>query len=457
MHLTADELAQASQGVWLQESPKMIEGIATDSRSLVQGEAFLALRGPRFDGHEHAASIADKASVLIGDALGVQAWSSLATPQLQVKDTLSALADIAAFHRQRLSATRVIAITGSYAKTTVRSMLAHVLTQLGLEVAATKANFNNLIGVPQTLMNVPMTSDVALIECGISEQGEMIRLSAMVQPDIAIITGLSHAHAEGLGDLTAIAQEKVKLMEHLLPQGWCVLGAGVAKTLADADCVLPHTTYDMDKAQAVTWILDQQQLTLNHGQEAGSLQLALPAKHWAEDMALVATVTLQLAAEMKRDWTLEAIAQALQTWRAVDGRLSVYAANEQHDFTLIDDCYNANPASMQAALDTLAAVDGHRIAVLGDMLELGESAITAHQVLNLQGIDEVVCIGALMSTLKEKHAHVRCFVDVHAYVATLLDVHAYPATASTILVKSSRGMQLNQVVDVLLKRGAYAV
>jgi len=453
MRLTADEVAKASRGRWVQgKVPTLISGIGTDSREFIAGHAFLALRGVTFDGHQHAAQVADKASALIGDVQGVAGWSSLLdTPQLEVHDTLQALGDIAACHRRKLVQSKVIAITGSYGKTTVRSMLQHVLSGLGLEVASTQENFNNLIGVPKTLMAVPEHADVAIIECGISEVGEMERLSAIVQPDIAIVTGLTCAHGEGLGGERGIAQEKAKLLKHLSAKGWCVLGLGVAEQFAKLDKLNIQETVDMHDQHAVQWSLDGQRLTLSHQQQQAALDLRLPAKHWAENMALVAQTVLRLAQDLEQNWTLQQITQVLQSWQPVEGRMHISTA--PNGFTLIDDSYNANPASMQSALDTLAALSGHRVAIIGDMLELGEQAENVHQQLNLHDIDEVLTVGTLMGTLQAinpKH-HIRVFRDADT-LSAWLESKDFPPLGSTVLVKASHGTGLYRVAAQLKER-----
>ncbi|MDQ6967057.1 MAG: Mur ligase family protein, partial [Mariprofundaceae bacterium] len=211
MYLSGLDIQHATGGHWLNQMPAQIEPIQTskvqalkiqtDSRHFNQGDIFLALRGPNFDGHAFAHQVRNKACALIGDHQGVKCWSDLKMPQLEVADTLLALGDIAHAWRKKLSNTTIIAITGSYGKTTIRSMLAHTFKALGIKTAATHANLNNLIGVPKTLLDVPEDSEIALIECGISEVGEMQRLSEIVQPDIAILTGITNAHTEGLGGL----------------------------------------------------------------------------------------------------------------------------------------------------------------------------------------------------------------------------------------------------------------
>lgn len=460
MRLTGQEVAEASRGVWLSTTvPAAITGIGTDSRNFVAGDAFLALRGMVFDGHQHAAMVASKAAALIGDVQGSKQWGNLNTPQLQVGDTLQALGDIAACHRNKLQQTQVVAITGSYGKTTVRSMLAHILETLGLEVASTKENFNNLIGVPKTLLAVEPSADVALIECGISELGEMERLSEIVQPDVAIITGLTHAHGEGLGDLKDIVCEKVKLIKHLLPQGWCLFGTGVARHLAEANCEVAQMTYHMEDDDAVSWSLDKTLLRLSFASETYEFELLLPAKHWAEDMALAATVALKLAGHLNKKWLLKDVAETLATWSPVEGRMRVYPTSPEQNYTLIDDSYNANPASMQAALDTLAALDGYKVAIVGDMLELGERSVSMHAQLDFQGINEVIAIGTMMKARQEKKTNekIRYFENVQAFQLWLGHQDDFPAANSTLLIKSSHGMGLHVLAEQLVHRVKHAI
>ncbi len=456
MRLTGKELAMASQGEWVTEDlPETVNGISTDTRTFVDGHAFLALKGPHFDGHAHAHQVADRAAALIGDEKGVLQWQALGTPQLQVEDTLQSLGDIASFYRSRLKNTTVVAITGSYGKTTVRSMLEFGLKALDLHIAATQANLNNLIGVPKTLLDIDINTDVALIECGISEQGEMRRLSEIVKPDVAVVTGLSQAHGEGLGGLSGIAQEKAQLMAHLAENGWSVLGQGVSQTFKDAGCESAKPSLSMDDSSAVVWQLKGRDLTLSFADESASFALSLPAKHWAEDFALAATVMLQLGKHLEHVWSLQTVVAALQGWQPVEGRMAIHHLTA---FTLIDDAYNANPTSMQAALDTLAALDGYRVAIIGDMLELGEEAALLHEQLELHDIDEVLTVGSLMAGLQTKHPHrvIRVFKDAEVLQAWLVSKD-FPPKSSTVLVKGSHGTGLFRISDALKQRGQHVI
>jgi len=447
MRLTGHELKQATDGVWRKSEAELVEGISTDTRQFRAGNAFLALRGPHFDGHCYAAEVADQANALIGDREGVRLWDNLTRPQLEVHDTLVALGDIANAWRQKLPHTTVVAITGSYGKTTVRSMMHHVFTILGIHCHATKANLNNLVGVPLTLLEIPPEAEVALIECGISETGEMERLASIVAPDVAVLTGLTTAHGEGLGGLHGVIAEKTKMMDHLTQQGWILLGEGVKELLAVSGKHVNrhHPLLDPQHADYVQWELQGRMLTLRQADQQAHIELMLPARHWAANMALVATMLLHWFALQGREIpSLADVAMALQHWTPPGGRMRLLQGST---LTVIDDCYNANPVSMQVALDTLAALQGHRVAIIGDMAELGEDAARLHRQLCLHDVDEVILIGPLMLHLADAHPHARSFTDIEEAEAWL-ENHRFP-DGSTVLLKASRSMQLERLLPLL--------
>ena len=452
MRLSGIDLKQATGGDWSKGVPETINGISTDTRKFIEGNAFLALRGPNFDGHLFAEKVASQAHALIGDHQGARLWDNLETPQLQVEDTLTALGDIANAWRNCLNRTTVIAITGSYGKTTVRSMLAHIFEALGMRTAATHANLNNLIGVPTTLLGIDESAEVALIECGISEVGEMERLSQIVQPDIAVITGISSAHSAGLGGVRGVASEKRKLISHLLPHGWCLFGSGVSQHLKDEK--IPNVSIDMDRAGAevVTWTLEGQSLQLTTENESVSMALALPARHWAANMALAATIVLKYFSD--RPYLampqLQDIADILSSWKAVDGRMT--SVTGSNGMAILDDSYNANPVSMQAALDTLAALSGRRIAIIGDMGEL-ENAAAAHAALDVSGVDQLILVGREMAALKAKQPDARWFATTDDAEAWIRENMASFAADDHLLIKASRSMKLDRIVRLLVGKG----
>jgi len=443
MRLSGAEIRRATGGEWLHGTPAWVSEVATDTRDFRPGQSFLALRGPNFDGHRFAAPVADCASALIGDARGVSHWSALAVPQLRVEDTLRALGDIAHAWRMQLKHTTVVAISGSYGKTSLRSLLQHALSVLGLNVAATSANLNNLVGVPKTLLAVPAEAAVALIECGISEIGEMGRLSAMVQPDVAVLTGITNAHGEGLGGLAGVIAEKVCLFSHLNTDAWCVLGEGVAGQLHDHHIQPPSDALDV--AQAVLqWRLDGHVLHLQCADEQAQIRLSLPARHWAANMHLAACIIMRLMADVR----LADVAAALSSWQPPAGRMQIRTGSS--GCTVLDDSYNANPISMQASIDTLAAIPGRRIAVLGDMAELGDDSEAAHTGLDIGGIDTLFLVGAKMHALAISSSSARWYPDHRSAAASLS--HESFGPDDTILVKASRSMGLESVVNVLCAR-----
>jgi len=453
MRMTGLELQNATRGAWQKGVPETISGINTDSRKFIEGQAFLALRGPNFDGHRFAEKILSQASAMIGDPQGIQQWKSFETPQLQVEDTLVALGDIANAWRNRLSQTTVIAITGSYGKTTVRSMLTHIFNSLNRNTAATHANLNNLIGVPTTLLGVDESTEIALIECGISEEGEMRRLSEIVQPDVAVITGLAPAHSSGLGGMKGVAREKTDLLTHLLPQGWCLLGEGVAKQLSQHDQAISHDAIDMDSSDSdvVQWNLAGDLLTLSHNDESIQIELALPARHWAANMALSATIALRYFSQQSSDAAplFSDVVATLSNWQPVEGRMHLIAGI--NGATIMDDSYNANPVSMQAALDTLAKLSGHRIAVIGDMAELDESE-HAHGSLNISDIDMVILVGREMEALKQHNSNAIWFATTDEAVLWIEENRDQFSSDDHILIKASRSMQLDRIVRTLADR-----
>ncbi len=453
MRMTGLELERATRGAWQKGIPESISGISSDSRRFVEGHAFLALRGPNFDGHRFAEQIVTRASAMIGDAEGMQLWERFETPQLQVEDTLVALGDIANAWRNRLNRTTVIAITGSYGKTTIRSMLAHLFTSLNRNTAATHANLNNLIGVPTTLLGVDESTEIALIECGISEEGEMRRLSEIVQPDIAVITGLAPAHSSGLGGMKGVAREKTDLLTHLLPQGWCLLGEGVAKQLSEHNQTISHDLIDMDQHgdQTVQWKLTGNILTLSYRGESSELELPLPARHWAANMALSATIALRYFNQQKtgKKPLFSDLVGALASWQPVEGRMHIVTGI--NGATIMDDSYNANPVSMQAALDTLTRLPGRHIAFIGDMAELDDPE-NAHRALNLSNIDRLILIGSEIRVAMDANPDAIWFATTDEAVAWCEANMDSFNRDDHILIKASRSMHLDRIVRAVINR-----
>ncbi len=451
MHLSGLDLQLATGGHWHGSVPECIAKVVTDTRAFQAGEVFLALRGPNFDGHAFASAVADDALALIGDKAGVHLWAELglAGSVLEVDDTLQAFGAIAHVWRQRLQDTTVIAISGSYGKTSLRSLLQTGFSGLGLKVAATHANLNNLIGVPQTLLAVPQDTDIAIIECGISECGEMDRLAAIVQPDITVLTGMTAAHAEGLGGLSGVVAEKALL---LAGADWCALGDGVDELLAANHIATQQPCLSMAETSrdAVSWALDGCELSLTYHDQQAAMTLALPAAHWAANFAFAASIVLRHLNDEAKPVALQAVVAALADWQPQAGRLQ--SAAGKNGSVILDDSYNANPVSMQAAIDTLVALNGDKVVVLGDMAELGEASVEAHGAIDLHALalhehDRAYLIGTAMQALAAEYPQACWFATPEAAIEALADESF--GSDDTILIKASRSMGLDRIVQLL--------
>ncbi len=453
MRLSGHETGSATQGIWHGSVPAVVSGVCTDSRSFEAGNVFLALRGPSFDGHVFAAAVTDRAVALVGDRAGLRSWDKLKNSKLEVEDTLCALGDIAHAWRVKLTDTCVLAISGSYGKTSLRSMLETGFTGLGLKVSATRANLNNLIGVPATLLGVPDDADVAVIECGISERGEMARLAAIVQPDIAVLTGITAAHSEGLGGLEGVVREKSLLPQAVRTNGWSALGEGVAALMQANHIAMPTTCLIVDDAtdrSVVNWQLDGCELRLDYQSQHSTIRLALPAAHWASNLAFAASILLRYLRDRGDEALLATVAEALNPWQPLAGRMQ--SCPGRAGAVVLDDCYNANPVSMQAAMDTLRAMPGNKIAILGDMAELGETTQAAHAGLDMSGMDMIYLIGEEMRALAEKHPEAHWFATTEAALAELAGLAGLAfRSGDTVLVKASRSMHLESVVELLCR------
>jgi len=448
VRLTAHEIATATGGRWLHGVPADIEYVQTDSRAFEAGQLFLALRGEHFDGHQFAHTLVHQARAMVGDRQGValwqsQAWHSLGIPLLEVEDTQVALGHIAHAWRQHVRQATWIGITGSYGKTTVRSMLMHLFQGLGLKVHATHANLNNLIGVPKTMLDASEKAELVLIECGISEQGEMQKLAKIVAPDVVVVTGISAAHAEGLGGMQGVVREKAQLLNTLALNGWYALGEGAEQAFQ----TYARTVVQEKMQHDVAWRMQGCELTLTYQHISCVIELALPAQHWGENMALVLSIALKYGAQHGIDFNFSDLVFRLASWQAVDGRMKKLRGVA--GCTVLDDCYNANPVSMQMAIRTLQAMPARRTAILGDMKELGDDAAALHARLNVSGIEQVILVGEWMKQLHLKQMSSLWFETTDALLVWLSEHIDQFQARDTVLVKASNSMRLNQVVKLL--------
>jgi UDP-N-acetylmuramoyl-tripeptide--D-alanyl-D-alanine ligase len=470
-----DALAHASGGRWIGAPPPTVDGVSTDTRTVEPGNLFVALKGEKFDAHDYLSEAAAKGAV---GAVVSEAWrfdsatarlrsgraeskKDVELPVLVVRDTLAALGTIARLHRHRFSIP-VVGVTGSNGKTTTREMVAAILATRG-PVLKTEGNLNNEIGVPLTLFGLEDRHHAAVIELGMNHPGEIARLAAIAEPAVGVVTNAAPAHLEGLGHVDAVADAKAELYAGLPPGGIAVANADDARMLRRAqESGKRLLTFAVGRGRrgdvVVLEILSQTAAGLRFLLGVGNreLEIALPlvGAHNAANAAAAACAAIPLGASDRE------IVQGLAEVRPVGRRLRLEPLS--WGATIVDDCYNANPLSMSAALRTVtelaAATAGARpVAVLGDMLELGAFEREAHLNLGAEAARSgVALLAAFGPRARETAAAARAagFPEAALFHTEDLDELVRWAKArleprDVVLVKGSRGMKLERLVEAL--------
>lgn len=424
------------------------EQISTDTRSIRAGDLFIALRGERFDAHEFL----ERAQAAGAAALVVEAPSPrLTIPQLVVGSTLKALGDIARVYRQKFAG-KVIAITGSSGKTTVKGMLGEICG-VNSSVLVTEKNFNNQIGVPQTLFRL-RDQRYAVVELGTSHAGEIAYLTSLARPDIALVNNVMAAHIGGFGSLQAIAKEKGEIYRNQDKNGISVINADDAFASYFERSAAAHVKwFSIDENTASEDVLVAKSVTraesgcyqfeLVYGLEAERIALQVPGKH------MVSNALAAAACALAAGCALPDVGRGLAAYRGEKRRMEMKPGPANS--VLIDDSYNANPGSVRAAIDYLSECSGHRILVLGDMAELGEKALDAHielgEYAKHKGIDTLYTLGEA-AALAAKHfgGGGMSYQTKQSLIEKLQDI-ATPQ--SVILVKGSRSAAMNEICDAL--------
>jgi UDP-N-acetylmuramoyl-tripeptide--D-alanyl-D-alanine ligase len=459
---TRYELASAAGGRFVGPPPAEVHGITTDTRQLGPGACFVALAGDRFDGHDFLAQAkaAGAACAVVNEArLGALPTGEGALPLLAVRDTLQALGLVARYHRRRF-AIPVVGVTGSNGKTTTREMIGLVLRTRG-PALKTEGNLNNEIGVPLTLLGLAPEHQRAVIEMGMNHPGEVVRLAAMAEPQVGVVTMAGAAHVEHFGgEVDGVADAKAELYFALPRGGIAVANADDPRMLKRAQesgrALITFATGRGHRGDVVVLeVLEHGpaglRFTLGLGQKELEVSLPLVGLHNASNAAAAA------AAAMALGYGDREIAQGLSQVQPVGRRLRIEELPS--GVTLVDDCYNANPASMAAALQTLAALAaagaGRRaVAVLGDMLELGSMEEAMHRALGEQAARTVARLHAFgpRSRHVAQAARAAGLADV-SHTADMPELVAQVkerlAPGDVLLVKGSRANQLERLVAAL--------
>ena len=436
----------------------VVQRVHTDTRSLRAGDLFVALRGERFDANDFLAQAKSAGAVA---ALAERGLDAAGLHGLEVADSGAALMQLGGGWRARLQLP-LIAVTGSNGKTTVTQMIAAILRAwLGNAALGTEGNLNNHIGVPLTLLRLRQDHQVwhraAVVELGMNHPGEIAQLAAIAAPTVALVNNAQREHQEFMASVEAVARENGSVISALPADGTAVFPADdphapIWRGLAGARRV---TSFATDAAADVTaearWSVDHWDMTLITPAGRAALALRVAGMHNVRN-ALAAT-----ACALAAGCPLEAVVRGLQAFEPVKGRSQLKRlVRGGIEITLVDDSYNANPDSVRAAIDVLAALPGPRWLVLGDMGEVGDQGPAFHTEVGayakLRGIEHFWAAGALCRHAAAAFAGARHFEDAPALIAAL----GQAPQAAAIVVKGSRFMKMERVVAALSEGAAHA-
>jgi UDP-N-acetylmuramoyl-tripeptide--D-alanyl-D-alanine ligase len=437
----------------------LADRVHTDSRSLQAGDLFVALRGERFDGNAFIAQAKTQGAVaVVCEASGEAQALSQGLPALVVPDARIALGELAAGWRAQFNLP-LIAVTGSNGKTTVTQMIASILrAHAGDDALSTQGNLNNDIGVPLTLFNLRAHHRMAVVELGMNHPGEIAYLSQLAQPTVALVNNAQREHQEFMGTVEAVAHENGAVLQALPSEGVAVFPADEAyisvwRELSgqrEQRCFAMASESDADvRAAVVVWQSGAWQFTLKTPEGTAPVRLHIAGRHNVKN-ALAAS-----ACALAAGVPLAAVAQGLVAFEPVKGRSRALVLHmATNEITLVDDTYNANPDSVRAAIDVLAELPAPRLLVLGDMGEVGNQGPEFHAEVGgyaaERGIEALFTLGDLCVHSAQAFGAARHFADMDSLLA---DVTAQVDGFQSVVVKGSRFMKMERVVQALLSRG----
>ncbi|MBE9528192.1 MAG: UDP-N-acetylmuramoyl-tripeptide--D-alanyl-D-alanine ligase [Proteobacteria bacterium] len=466
MDFSVNDILGAVRGTRISGSGETrVTGLSIDSRTTGPGDCFVALRGPNFDAHAFLGDVVDKgASLLVVERVEFDVPEGLAV--IKVEDTMTALGDMAAYVRS-VSSIPLVAISGSTGKTTTKEMVASIL-ECSRRVLKTEGNKNNLVGMPLTLLRLKSNDQMAVVELGISEPHEMARLVEIALPDVALITNIGAGHLESLGSLEGVAKAKSALFTDSSP------GCTRVVNLDDELVRKIYESYARERAHAHSRSQESAHVTFSL---RGPSDVSVPSYEVLEGLAgvdveydvrgerlkvrlsspalcNVMNGAAAIAAVLPLGASLSEIKEGLERFTPAKGRVGVTHVN---GVTVIDDTYNANPDSMEEALKTLSFASGRKVAVVGDMLEIGTGAECAHAGVGKRaaelGIDVLVAIGSMADTVA--HGALLAGLDSDSVFNFTDKASATEALGTivrrgdSVLVKASRGMGLESIVEAI--------
>lgn len=457
-NMTLKNIAGACQGqLFCREDMEQFEikGAVLDSRLVEEGYLFFATKGERVDGHSFIAQVADKKAACV---VCEKAPENVDIPYILVEDSFVALKQVATFYRENLTIP-IVGITGSVGKTSTKEIISSVLSTR-YNVLKTEGNFNNEVGLPLTILRIRDEHKVAVVEMGINHFGEMHRLSEIAKPDICVITNIGQCHLEFLGSREGILKAKSEIFDFMNQEGYVCLNGDddMLSTIKEVHGHKPISygmtlKSDVYVTSAESKGIFGSKATIYLNDETFDVEIPLPGEHMVMN-ALAATCVGDLLGLKP-----EEIAEGIKNVKAVGGRSNLISLKNK---TILDDCYNANPVSMKAALDLLKQADTRKVAILGDMFELGEGQEAMHAEIGTyaveRGIDVLVCVGDLSKNMYDAAIKAKNDFNSDIKVYYMKDtqevidkIEEYLEKDDAILVKASHGMGFAKVVEALQK------
>ena len=460
-HMTLQNISTACGGRYMGDASCMdeeITGVVRDNREVEPGNLFIAIKGERVDGHSFIEDAFRRGAIAV---LSEQELSDSLGPYILVSSTTEAMKKLAAFYRESLSIP-VVGITGSVGKTSTKEMIASVLEQK-YKVAKTKGNYNNEIGLPLTIFQIRREHEVAVLEMGISDFGEMHRLADMAKPNIGVITNIGWCHLENLKTQEGILQAKTEMLSHMSSGGTVILNGddeklvtvtseegqklvfyGISEKIPETERMKIPQIY---ATQVQNLGFDGMRANIHTSEGDFFVSIAIPGEHNVYNALAATAVGLSLGL------TLSQIQAGIEAARTIQGRTNLLKV---HDMTVIDDCYNANPVSMKASIEVLSHAGGRRIAVLGDMGELGETERQLHnevgRFMGTHGIPVLFCAGELAFEYVKGVQETNPECEVHYFPTReemTRELVSFVKAGDTVLIKASHFMEFPKVVEAL--------
>lgn len=448
--ITINNLVRVTGGFYYGEKDileKEITNVFIDSRKVTEGSLFIPIVGERADGHEFIQNVFEAGALC---TLSEKKLASDNIPYILVPSSLQALKDIAEFYLEQLNI-KVVGITGSVGKTSTKEMVASVLSTQ-FNILKTNGNYNNEIGLPLTVFRLTGNEEVAVLEMGISDFGEMSRLTKIAKPDIAVITNIGLCHLENLKSRDGILEAKTEIFKGLKENGTICLNG-------DDDKLRTVTSYknneviffgnneinDIYAKDIVSNGLKGTECIICTPKGDIHVQINVPGVHMVYNALAACSVGMALGVSLNN------IKAGIENLKPVSGRVNII---ETSNFTIIDDCYNANPVSMKSSVDILKEALGRKVCILGDMFELGENEIELHKSVGCHikdvGIDVLVTIGNLSQYIIDgtSNSNVICF-HYNTKQDAIAELKMVLQSGDSILVKASHGMEFNEIVDYI--------